>query len=191
MLSNPPPARSAAGAPAAGPGAPALLAGLLALAASAGPAAWIARPGTAQAVNLIPRLARPQGLVLLEERDVRGGKQATGVYAVEVDPRQPGLRRIKVWEEMPDDVKVRSETIRCTPETPMRITSDGRHLILLTLNPGGQITPGNRLHHLIWWASCFPEQAGRDPATLGAVARQLGYSGHVVESREVLPGAPR
>jgi hypothetical protein len=188
MLSNPLPARSVAASPAGGRGAPApaLLAGLLALGATA----WLAPVG-AQGVNLIPRLARPQGLMLLEERDVRGGKQATGVYAVEVDPRDPGLRRIKVWEELPDDVKVRSETIRCTPETPMRITSDGRHLILLTLNPGGQISPGNRLHHMIWWASCFPEQAGRDPATLAAVARQLGYSGHVVESREVLPGSPR
>ncbi|MFY8147783.1 MAG: hypothetical protein ACOVNL_01025 [Prochlorococcaceae cyanobacterium] len=186
MLTNPLPARSSA--PAGRSWGPLGLTAALALGLPLGLAGL---PAAAQGVNLIPRLARPQGLVVLEERQVRGGKQATGVYGVTTDPGEPGLRRIKVWEEFPDDVKVRSETIRCTPATPMRITSDGRHLIVLTLNPGGQITPGNRLHHQIWWAACFPEQAGRDPATLSDLARRLGYSGHVVESREVLPGGSR
>ncbi|MCT0224432.1 hypothetical protein KQ310_04550 [Synechococcus sp. CS-1328] len=162
----------------------AVLAGLL--------SSWVlAAAASAQSLNTIPSEARPKNLILLEERQVRGGKQATGVYGATADPSEPGLWRIKVWEELPDDIKVRTESIRCNPDTPMRITSDGRNLIVLDLNPGGQITPGNRLHHMIWWATCFPEQAGKDPATLGAVARQLGYPGHLQERRQVLPGSRR
>jgi len=47
------------------------------------------------------------------------------------------------------------------------------------------------LDHKIWWAACFPEQAGKDPATLTALAKQLGYSGQLIEQQQVLPGNPR
>ena len=37
----------------------------------------------------------------------------------------------------------------------------------------------------------YPEQAGKDPATLAPLARKLGYSGHLVEREQVLPGNTR
>jgi hypothetical protein len=114
-----------------------------------------------------------------------------GVYAVKADATNPGLFQIKVWDELPNDMSVISETIRCTPEAPMRVTSNGSNLIVRELNPGGPIHPGNRINHLVWWATCFPKQAGKDPATLGPVARQLGYSGALRESEQILPGRPR
>ena len=88
-----------------------------------------------------PEDARPPGLILLEERPGLGGKQAFGVYGAVADRDTPGLWRIKFWDEQPNDVKVRSETIRCTPAAPMRVTSDGAYLYVRELNPGGAITP--------------------------------------------------
>ena len=119
------------------------------------------------------------------------GTHLIGVYAVKADATNPGLFKIKVWDELPNDMKVITETIRCSPEAPMRVTSEGGNLILRELNPGGPIHPGNRINHLVWWATCFPKQAGKDPATLGPVARQLGYSGALRESEQILPGRPR
>ena len=138
-----------------------------------------------------PELSRPKGLVLLSERTVRGGKQATGVYAIEVDPAFVDVRRVKVWLEMPNDLQVRNETIRCSPKAPTRVTTEGRDLILRQLNPGGAITPANRLDHLIWWAVCFPELAQQDPAGLRPKALELGYSGHLQESEQRLPSPGR
>jgi hypothetical protein len=138
-----------------------------------------------------PPQNRPKGMALLIERDVAGGKQALGVFGAEKDPAQPGLWRIKVWEELPNDVKVRHETVRCTPAAPMRITNDGRSLILRELNPGGAISSANRTDHLVWWATCFPEHAGKDPAGLAGLARQLGYSGHLVEKELIVPAGSR
>ncbi|MBM5809153.1 MAG: hypothetical protein FJ051_04930, partial [Cyanobacteria bacterium M_surface_9_m1_291] len=60
-----------------------------------------------------PELSRPKTLVLLSERLVPGGKQATGVYAIETDPAFPDVKRVKVWLELPNDLQVRNETIRC------------------------------------------------------------------------------
>ena len=139
----------------------------------------------------IPSENRPPGMVLLFERTISGGPQALGVYAITPDPAEPGLKRIKVWEELPNDVKVRSETIRCSTAAPTRVTNDGRHLILRELNPGGPISSANRIDHLVWWASCFPEQAGKDPAGLRPLALQLGYSGFRVEREVILPGGFR
>lgn len=147
------------------------------------------RPVRAEGGTVRPEQVRPAGLVLLQERLVVGGKQAVGVYGRQADPSQPGVWRIKVWDELPNNVRVRSETIRCTPAAPMRVTSDGANLVVRELNPGGQISPANRLDHLIWWATCHPQQAGRDPATLAQLARQLGYSGHLPEREQILPGA--
>jgi hypothetical protein len=103
----------------------------------------------------------------------------------------PDVRRVKVWLELPNDLQVRNETIRCSPKMPMRVTNDGRNLIARQLNPGGAISPGNRLDHLIWWAVCFPELAKQDPATLADKARELGYSGHLQESEQRLPSTGR
>ncbi|MCP9847369.1 hypothetical protein KBY86_10800 [Synechococcus sp. Lug-A] len=136
---------------------------------------------------LIPSQNRPPGMALLVERVVPGGVQALGVYAVTADPARPGLLRIKVWEELPNDVKVRSETIGCSVTAPMRVTNDGRQLILRQLNPGGVITSVNRRDHLVWWASCHPQHAGQDPDGLRAVALQLGYSGNLQEREQLLP----
>ena len=55
----------------------------------------------------------------------------------------------------------------------------------------GAITTANRIDHLVWWATCFPEQAGKDPAGLGPLARQLGYSGSLRESEQIVPGRAR
>ena len=138
-----------------------------------------------------PEDARPPGLLLLQERPGLGGKQAIGIYGAVADASTPGLWRIKLWDEQPNDVKVRSETIRCTPSAPMRVTSDGAHFYVRELNPGGAITTANRIDHLVWWATCFPEQAGKDPAGLGPLARQLGYSGSLRETEQILPGRSR
>ena len=145
-------------------------------------AAW------AEGGTVIPEESRPPGMALLMERVVPGGKQAIGVYGITPDAQQPGVFRVKVWDEMPNNVVVRNETIRCSKEGPLRVTSDGKRLFVRSLNPGGPITASNRIDHLVWWATCVPAQAGKDPATLKAVARQLGYSGTLLESEQVLPG---
>ena len=138
-----------------------------------------------------PELSRPPTLVLLSERIVPGGKQATGVYGIEVDPAFADVRRVKVWLELPNDMQVRNETIHCNAKAPMRVTTDGRDLIVRQLNPGGLITPSNRLDHLIWWAVCVPELAKQDPAGLRPKALELGYSGHLQESEQRVPAPSR
>ena len=148
----------------------------------------LALPALAQADMPSPEDSRPRGMVLLLERVVPGGKQAIGVYGIAPEANQPGLYRVKVWDEMPNNVVVRNETIRCSTTDPLRVTSDGKWLFVRSLNPGGAITASNRIDHLVWWATCVPEYAGKDPASLRAVARQLGYSGTLVESEQVLPG---
>ncbi|MEB3326806.1 MAG: hypothetical protein VKI39_03765 [Synechococcus sp.] len=154
-------------------------------------AALLAQPVWAEGGGVRPENARPAGLILLQERPGLGGKQAIGVYGAVADPVDPGLWRIKFWDEQPNSVRVRSETIRCTRAAPLRVTSDGTNLYVRELNPGGAITPANRIDHLVWWATCFPEQAGKDPATLAALARQLGYSGTLRESEQAVPGRSR
>ena len=138
-----------------------------------------------------PAEARPVDLMVIWQRPVAYGTHLIGVYAVKADAKTPGLVQIKVWDELPNDMSVISETIRCSPEAPMRVTSNGSNLMVRELKPGGPIHPGNRINHLVWWATCFPKQAGKDPATLGPVARQLGYSGALRESEQILPGRPR
>ncbi len=150
------------------------------------------RPARAAEGDMVtPTAARPPGLVLLEQRGTMAGPEVIGVFSMSRDPSDPAVRQIKVWLEKPNDLRVRTETLRCSPSAPMRITSNGRQFILRELNPGGIITPANRLDHQIWWAACFPEHAGQDPAGLAAVARQLGFSGLRQERQEVLPGNAR
>jgi hypothetical protein len=140
---------------------------------------------------LRPDQARPPGLVLLDQRNGREGPEALGVYDPRPDRLQPGLWTVKVWLERPNNVQVRSDSLRCNLSSPMRITTDGRFIFVRALNPGGTISPANRADHLIWWAVCHPAQAGRDPAALGPLARQLGYSGTLPEREEVVPANPR
>lgn len=169
-----------------GPLTPILRPTFLALALAAGQVAVAPDPSAAADIPSAEEL-RPPGLVLLEEKQMMEGKQAFGIMAATADPAQPGLWRVKVWDELPDRALVRHETVRCLPANPMRVTNDGRQLQVRFLNPGGVIHPGNSRDHLLWWAVCFPEQAGRDPAQLGATARRLGFSGQLVEREQVLP----
>ena len=156
-------------------------------------AGWLAPlPASADQGDMVnPIEARPPGLVVLWERPGRGGQEAVGVFGVSKDANDPEVRQIKVWLELPNNLRVRLETIRCSPSQPMRMSSNGREFLLRELNPGGPITSANRLDHQIWWAACYPEQAGKDPAGLAALARKLGYSGHLQERQQVLPGNTR
>ena len=146
---------------------------------AAAPAAALAEPAP-----------RPADLVILEERVGHQGRQVIGVFGREADPSQPDVWRVRLWDEMKEDLTISTDVVHCSRSAPMRITGLDRKLILRELNPGGAITRRNRLDHLIWWAACHPDQAGRDPATLAPLARQLGYSGTLRESEQVLP-APR
>ncbi|QEY32853.1 hypothetical protein EVJ50_12020 [Synechococcus sp. RSCCF101] len=151
----------------------------------------LAAAGRTQILKGDPSQARPAELVLLWERPYWGGVQALGVFDVAPVSSDPTLRRLKVWDEKPEQLLVRNESVRCDPEQPLRVTSDGQDLIVRQLNPGGRIIPSNRDDHLIWWAGCHPEHAGEDPAGLAETARQLGYTGLVVETLQRLPGAGR
>lgn len=152
-------------------------------------------------VALIPvsapaqQVDRPDTLLVLQERVGHQGRELVGVFGAEPVPNDPGAWRVRIWQEISDRVMVSTDVVRCDPKAPMRMTGKtgpmGRRLVLRELNPGGAITPLNRLDHLIWWATCQPEQAGKDPATLAPLARQLGYSGALQEREQVLPAPPR
>ncbi len=128
--------------------------------------------------------------MILQERISREGPQSLGVYGIKADPLMPDNWRVQIWQEQLDRVTIATDKIRCSPSGPMRVTGTATRLIVRELNPGGPITSANRVDHLIWWAVCVPAQAGKDPATLGALARSLGYSGQLIEREEVLV-APR
>jgi hypothetical protein len=137
----------------------------------------------------------PADLVVLVKKSTLQGRWRLGVFDRQPDPTQSGVWRLKLWEQTEDRVLVSTDVLNCSVLQPMRITGGGGAakgvLILRELNPGGPITPANRLDHQIWWAACFPEQAGKDPATLGPEARRLGFSGTLVEREQVVPGARR
>lgn len=132
---------------------------------------------------------------MLAKRTTLKGRWRLGVFGRQQDPTQPQVWRLKLWEQTEDRVLVSTDVLNCSPTQPMRITGSSGGgpavLILRDLNPGGPITPTNRLDHQIWWAACFPEQAGKDPAALGPEARRLGFSGILVEREQVVPGARR
>jgi hypothetical protein len=119
------------------------------------------------------------------------GNFLIGVHDAKPDPRDAAARTIVVWVESPTGVQLAIDTLRCSPEAPMRLTRKGSGLLIKELNPGGVISEANRLDHQIWWAACFPEQAGQDPVTLQALARKLGYSGLLREQQQVVPGSAR
>ena len=138
-----------------------------------------------------PSEQRPADLVVLREWGTIEGVHLIGVHGVKPDPNDATARTIVVWVESPTGVELAVDNLRCSASAPMRLTKRGNALLIKELNPGGQVTDANRLDHKIWWAACFPEQAGKDPATLQALARQLGYSGQLIEQQQVVPGNPR
>ena len=134
---------------------------------------------------------RPADLVILEERDTLQGHLSLGVFGLQKDPSTADLWRVNLWRQWPDRVVIATDVVRCDTKAPMRITGDSQHVILRLLNPGGAISQANRLDHMVWWASCFPQQAGQDPAGLTTTARQLGFSGQLRESEQVIATPPR
>ena len=130
---------------------------------------------------------RPPGLVVLVEKTSSLGPYTFGLFQPRPDPAQPSRWSVQIWQEVSDRVTVSSERILCDPRTPMRVLRQGSSLELRYLNPGGAITPANRLDHMLWWAVCHPALAGRDPAGQAAEARKLGYSGQLVERLEIVP----
>ena len=134
---------------------------------------------------------RPPGLKILEEKtNMREGTHWLGVYGRVAEPDQSGLWRVKIWREWSDRVEITTESIDCRPGRATRAGVTASKVVVQTLNPGGPINPANRLDHLIWWATCFPEQAGRDPSGLGPLARSLGFDGRQSEHFEVLSVPP-
>jgi len=134
---------------------------------------------------------RPPDLkILVEKTTMREGTHWLGVYGRVADPDQPGLWRVKIWREWSDRVAITTDSIDCRPGRATRAGVTASKVVVQTLNPGGPINPANRLDHLIWWATCFPEQAGRDPAGLGPLARSLGFDGRQSEHFEVLSVPP-
>ncbi len=148
-------------------------------------------PAAAQGESRSNEENRPKGFRVLLDRVTHRGREVVGIYGLVAEPAQPGMWRVQVWEELDDRVTVATDKIGCSVTAPLRITGSSRRLVIRELNPGGVITPANRLDHLMWWAVCFPEQAGRDLATLGPVARQLGYSGLLPEREQVVLGPGR
>jgi hypothetical protein len=134
---------------------------------------------------------RPADLVVLRRWGTIAGEHLIGVHDAKPDPRDPSARTIVLWLESPTGVQLGVDTLRCSPEAPMRLTLKGDNLEIRELNPGGPITAANRLDHQIWWAACHPAQAGKDPAKLGALARQLGYPGNLREQQQLVPRHPR
>ncbi len=164
------------------------------LAAVALTAAWplaLPHPAAAQGESRSNEESRPKGFRVLLDRVTHRGREVVGIYGLVAEPAQPGMWRVQVWEELDDRVTVATDKIGCSVTAPLRITGSSRRLVIRELNPGGVITPANRLDHLMWWAVCFPEQAGRDPSSLGPVARQLGYSGLLPEREQVVLGPGR
>jgi hypothetical protein len=130
---------------------------------------------------------RPPGFLLLEERQSIEGLRVVGVYGA-VAESTPGLWRVQLWEQRRERVTISTDKVNCSLTSPLRIPGRGRRPVVRELNPGGAITPANRMDHLIWWAVCHPEQAGLDPATLTPVARRLGFDGQRPERVQMLPG---
>lgn len=137
--------------------------------------------------------APPPDLVELRRRATAEGPEVVGVFNVRTDPAQPDLRRVQLWQARGSELVVSTDVVRCSPTAPGRLTglggAAGRRMVLRSLNPGGVITSANRLDHLVWWAACVPELAGRDPATLVEEAHRRGFHGGLQEREEILPAA--
>lgn len=177
---------------------------ILASAATAAPAPVAAAPSPAPAAAAAAAPAveapdatdppRPADLVELRRRPSLEGEEMVGVFSVRVDPAQPDLRRVQLWQQRGSRVVISTDVLRCSTAAPSRLTGRtgpaGRQLVVRSLNPGGPITTANRLDHLVWWAACAPELAGRDPAGLAAEAHRRGFHGDLPEREEILPAPP-
>ncbi len=132
------------------------------------------------------RESRPADLVVLMKKPHVGGDYLLGMYALEKDKFDLELRRFKLWREWPHDLKVHSESARCNIYEPLRVKQDSDAIYVRRINPGGLISEVNREDHLVWWAACVPELAGKDPEKLHSKALSLGYPTNLIESQEIL-----
>ena len=145
----------------------------------------LAEPSLREKVLEQMRASRPADLVVLETREL-GGTSTLGIFAIKVDSADPDLRHYKLWRESPENLIIPTESLSCSRTEPMRVTRDQTAIYLNRLNPGGLITSANREHHLVWWAACEPDHAGRDPSALTEKAKALGFSTLQKESQEIL-----
>ena len=144
----------------------------------------MAEPSLREKVLEKMRASRPADLVVLETRDL-GGTSLLGIFAIQMDPADPDLRRYKLWRESPENLIIPTESVSCSRTDTMRVTRDKSAIYLQRLNPGGLVTSANRENHLVWWAACEPELAGEDPSALKEKAKSLGFSTLQVESQEI------
>ena len=133
------------------------------------------------------RKSRPQDMKVLIDKPDAGGRSIIGIYGVRKVPNDPDLRRYQIWEESPADLNIYFESVNCSTDGPVRVKRTATAVYVRTLNPGGPVNEGNLEDHLVWWAACAPELAGRDPATLREKALSLGYSTLIPERQELLP----
>ncbi len=129
---------------------------------------------------------RPEDLVILIKHEEFGNKYLLGMYALEKDDEDQELRRFRLWEESADDLKIYSESARCSTLSPLRVKRKEQTIYIRRINPGGFVGDFNREDHLVWWAACAPEFSGLNPETLKNQALSLGYSTELAESQEVL-----
>ena len=133
------------------------------------------------------RKSRPQDMTVLIDRPDAGGQLIVGIYGIRKVPSDPDLRRFQIWEESPADLNIYFESANCSKDAPVRVKRTGTSVYVRMLNPGGPVNDGNLEDHLVWWAACVPEFAGRDPATLREQALSLGFSTLIPERQEELP----
>ena len=133
------------------------------------------------------RKSRPQDMTVLIDKPDAGGQLIIGIYGIRKVPNDPNLRRFQIWEESPADLNIYFESVDCSTEGPVRVKRTATSVYVRTRNPGGPINEGNLEDHLVWWAACVPELAGRDPATLREKALSLGFSTLIPERQELLP----
>ena len=145
----------------------------------------MAEPSLREKVLEKMRASRPADLVVLETREL-GGTFLLGIFAIQMDSTDPDLRRYKLWRESPENLVIPTESVSCSRTDPMRVTRDKSAIYLQRLNPGGLVTSANRENHLVWWAACEPDHAGRDPSALTEKAKALGFSTLQKESQEIL-----
>ena len=101
----------------------------------------VAWPAAAQDNSRSNAESRPPGFKLLLDRVTHRGREVVGLYGLVSEPTQPGMWRVKVWEELDDRVTVATDKIGCSLTSPLRITGTSRRLVIRELNPGGVITP--------------------------------------------------
>ncbi len=134
---------------------------------------------------------RPYNLVILDRRSDFRGQYLLGIYDLNRDSSDREVKRFKLWQELPNDLKVHSEFVRCSTTDPLRVKRDTKLIYVRRLNPGGVVTKANREDHLVWWAACFPDFAATTPKTMHKTALKLGYSTQLIESLEVLSSSGR